>query len=312
MRLLLTSTSFQDTPGRHHEELKKLNVEVDELRGPLPEQILLPIIHKYHALICGDDDITKQVLLNGRMGKLKYISKYGIGLDKIDLETAVECNIEVRNCVGVNHITVAEHVFGLLLAFTKNIPAEHNITRQGQWKRLIGHEMFGKTIAIIGLGQIGREVAKRANAFGLVVKAFDKIYDKSFCEDNKILFSNVLEETVNACDYISIHLPLNNYTKGLISEDIIQNHLLPGCIIVNTARAGVVHLASILTGLEHGAIGGYLTDVLEKEPMEENHPLLKYKNVIITPHIGSRTYESVERQGIMAVDNLAKMLSGAG
>ena len=171
MKILLTSTSFQDTPGNHQVKLNNQNFTVDKLRGPVKAYVLFPIIDKYDGIICGDDEITEEVIRKGKEGKLKVISKYGIGLDKIDLKAAEKFGIPVTNCVGVNHITVAEHVITLMLSFYKNIPWEFNFTKNGQWKRLIGHEIYGKTLGIIGLGQIGKEVAIRADAFGLKILA---------------------------------------------------------------------------------------------------------------------------------------------
>ena len=308
MVALLTSTSFMDTPGNHQKLLEDTGFKIDTLRGPVKEKVLLPIIAKYDGIICGDDEITEKVIKIGAENKLKIISKYGIGLDKIDLQAAKFYNIPVTNCPGVNHITVAEHVIALILAFYKNIPWEYNITKSGKWKRLIGHEIYGKKLGVIGLGKIGKEVALRAKAFGLKIYTFDKNIDNNFVKDNNIRVCEYLEDLLHETEIISLNLPLTNETKGIISLDNMKNDINNKTLLINTARAGLIDLETIIFGLENKILSGYLTDVLEEEPMRKDHPLLKYENVIITPHIGSRTYESVERQGIMAVQNLVKYL----
>ena len=135
MKILLTTTSFQDTPGRHQELLYSQGFEIDKLRGPITEAELLPIIANYDAVICGDDEYTEAVIAKGVAGKLKYISKYGVGLDKIDLDAAKKYGIPVTNCPGVNQISVAEHVLALLFTFSRHIHLEYNVTQQGKWKR---------------------------------------------------------------------------------------------------------------------------------------------------------------------------------
>lgn len=309
MKILLTSTSFQDTPGNHQELLKAAGYEVDNLRGPVKADVLLPIIGNYDGVICGDDEYTAEVIEAGKKGQLKVISKYGIGLDKIDLTAAKEWDIPVTNCPGVNHTTVAEHVFALLLSFVKHIPTELAHTKNGEWTRYTGNEIFGKTIGIIGLGKIGKEVAKRASAFGLTIIAFDQYWDQDFANTYKISQAHTPNELLTKSDIISLHTDLNAQTKHIISTDRIKNILKQDAIIINTARGELVELEGLIWGLNEKKIKGYLTDVLEEEPMKKDHPLKNYSNVFITPHIGSRTFESVERQGTMAVENLLKFLN---
>lgn len=309
MKILLTSTSFQDTPGKHQELLIATGFEVDTLRGPVKKEVLLPIIAQYDGIICGDDEYTSDVIAAGKKGKLKVISKYGIGLDKIDLNAAKELDVPVTNCPGVNHTTVAEHVFALLLSFVKHIPTEIAHTKNGDWTRYTGNEIFGKTIGIIGLGKIGKEVAKRASAFGLTIVAFDQYWDIDFANKYQISQATTPEELLAKADIISLHTDLNAQTKHIISSDRIKNILKQDVIIINTARGELVELEGLIWGLNEKKIKAYLTDVLEEEPMKKDHPLKNYTNVFITPHIGSRTFESVERQGSMAVENLLKYLN---
>jgi len=306
--ILITTTSFQDTPGRHKELLDPTDFSIDYLRGPLKKEDLIPIIGNYDGIICGDDEISREVVQAASVGKLRIISKYGIGLDKIDLVAAKEFRIPVTNCPGVNHVTVAEHVFALLLSFKKNIVEETNYVRQQKWTRMIGREIYGQKLGIMGLGHIGKEVAKRAQTFGLEILAFDKNIDVEFTKKHNIECFSDVDTFLSKCDIISLNLALNKGTHGIINERNLKC-LKKGVVIINTARANLIELKNIVLGLEENIIGGYLTDVLENEPIIKNHPLLKFDNVIITPHIGSRTYESVARQGTMAVENLLKHIN---
>src|SRR5271169_1211620 len=173
-RILLTTTSFQDTPGEHHQLLERAGFEIVRDRGPLPEQRMLELVAKgdFDGWLIGDDAITRAVIAKS-LPRLKVISKYGIGLDKIDVAAATETRVPVLFTPGVNHTTVAEHTFALLLAAVRNLVPEVNYVAKGQWKRLIGHEICGKTLAIVGMGRIGKEVAIRGRAFGLKLIGYD-------------------------------------------------------------------------------------------------------------------------------------------
>ncbi|HMC01346.1 MAG TPA: NAD(P)-dependent oxidoreductase, partial [Flavobacteriaceae bacterium] len=173
MKILITTTSFQDTPGKHQDLLYKQGFEIDTLRGPILEAELLPIIQNYDAVICGDDEYTEKVIKKGTEGNLKYISKYGVGLDRIDLKAAKKYGVPVTNCPAVNQVSVSEHVLALLLSFERNIHLQYNSVQKRSWKRLVGNEIHGQTIGIIGLGSVGKELAKKASALGLDVLGFD-------------------------------------------------------------------------------------------------------------------------------------------
>lgn len=309
-RILLTSTSFIDTPGAHQVKLDEYEFKIDKLRGPLKENEILSVIEKYDGLICGDDEITSNVIDIGASTKLKIISKYGVGLDKIDLSAAKKHGIIVTNCPGCNQVAVAEHVFSLLLTYTKNIHSEYNIVQKGEWTRLIGNEIFGKSLGIIGLGSIGKEVAKRASCFGLKVFYFDPYISlESIKKDMKLIQCTNLNELFEKCEIVTLHLPLNTDTFGLINKSHFRTTRLSCKTLINTSRASIIDQIDLLDFLDEHPEFVYLTDVLEEEPIKKDHPLLDRDNVLITPHIGSRTYESVQRQGLMAVDNLVKGLT---
>jgi D-3-phosphoglycerate dehydrogenase len=308
MKILLTTTSFQDTPGEHHDMLAKTGWEIIRARGPLNEADTLALVGDVDGYICGDDAITRKVLEKARP-KLKVLSKYGIGVDKIDVKSATEFGIPVLFTPGVNHTTVAEHNFLLLLALEKNFLFHTDSTRSGGWKRKTGHELLEKTIGIIGMGRIGKEVAIRAKAFGMKIMGFDVYWDDKFASEHGVKRANTLDEIFKESDYISLHTNLTPETKDMINTANIAK-MKKGVLILNCARGEIVNTSDIVAALKSGQVGGYGTDVLDQEPPPADHPLLKLPNVVCTPHVASRTYESVVRQATTSVKNLILAMNG--
>jgi D-3-phosphoglycerate dehydrogenase len=307
-RILLTTTSFQDTPGGHHDLLASTGWEIIRARGPLNEADTLALVGDIDGYICGDDMITRAVLEKARP-RLKVISKYGIGVDKIDVKSCTEFGIPLLFTPGVNHTTVAEHTFLLLLALEKNFLFHTDSTRSGGWKRKTGHELLDKTIGIVGLGRIGKEVAIRARAFGMHPIGYDVYWDEKFAAQYGVKRAASLDEIFAASDYLSLHTNLTPETRDLINATRIAK-MKKGVLILNCARGEIVHTADMVEALKSGQVGGYGTDVLDVEPPAADHPLLKLPNVVCTPHIGSRTYESVVRQATTAVKNLILAMNG--
>ena len=310
MRILLTTCSFQDTPGPHHALMAAQGWEVVCERGPLGEARMLELAGGFDGLLCGDDAITRAVLEKS-LPRLKMISKYGIGLDKIDIPATKELKIPVLFTPGVNHTTVAEHTFGLMLGLTKQIVATAAAARRGEWLRLTGHEIFGKTLGIIGLGRIGKEVGIRARAFGMQVIAFDPFWDDAFAATHDVTRCATMDEVLERSDVLSIHCNLSEETRALICRDKIST-MKDGVVIINCARGEIIESADVAAALHSGKLGGYGADVLDCEPPPADHPLLAAPNCVITPHIGSRTYESVPRQAMKSLTNLIHALAGSG
>jgi D-3-phosphoglycerate dehydrogenase / 2-oxoglutarate reductase len=308
IRVLLTTTSFQDTPGAHHALLESAGFEIVRERGPLSEARMLELAGTFDAFLCGDDAITRAVLEKSRP-RLRVISKYGIGVDKIDVKSCTEFGIPLLFTPGVNHTTVAEHTFLLLLALEKNLVYAVDATRKGEWKRKTGHELLEKTIGIIGLGRIGKEVAIRARAFGMKAIGFDIYWDEAFAKQHDVQRAASLDEIFAASDYISLHTNLTPETRGMIGAKSFPK-MKKGVIILNCARGEIVNTEEMAAALATGQVGGYGTDVLDAEPPPASHPLLRAPNCIVTPHVGSRTYESVVRQATTAVKNLLLATKG--
>lgn len=312
MKILLTTTSYQDTPGDHHRLLEESGFEVARARGPLSEQEMLDLIASqgpFDGLLNGDDEITQKVI-DAAGPQLKVIAKYGIGLDSIDVDYATGKKIPVLFTPGVNHTTVAEHAFGLMIAVAKHFTPHLREVQAGNWKRMTGCELMGKTIAILGMGRIGKEVIKRAVAFGMRPIAFDLYWDEEFAAKYGVRRCATAEEACEKADVVSLHMNLTDKNRGFINTRLI-NRMKDNAIIINTARGGLVNEEELAAACASGKLGGYGGDVVNKEPMVSPHPYQGVDNIVITPHVGSRTFESVERQAVRATLNIVNFLNGA-
>ncbi|MFM8735468.1 MAG: phosphoglycerate dehydrogenase [Pirellulales bacterium] len=307
-RILLTTTSFQDTPGPHHDAIAATGWEVIRARGPLSEADTAALVGEVDGYICGDDAITRAVLEKARP-RLRVLSKYGVGVDKIDVASCTEFGIPLLFTPGVNHTTVAEHAFLLLLSLEKNLLYHTDSVRSGGWKRQTGHELLDKTIGIVGMGRIGKEVALRAKAFGMKPVGYGTSWNDAFATEHGIQRCGTLDELFAASDYISLHASLTPATRNLVRAETIAR-MKPGVIVINCARGEIVHTADMAAALASGTVRAYGTDVLDEEPPRADHPLTKLPNCLVTPHVGSRTHESVQRQAMAAVTNLIRAMHG--
>jgi D-3-phosphoglycerate dehydrogenase len=302
-KILVTTTSFQDSPGAHKTLLRRQNWNVDFLRGPLKKDEIINVVDQYDGILCGDDQYDQEVIEKGAKGSLKVLSKYGVGLDKIDTVVANNLNVKVTNCPSINQVSVAEHVIALIFSFEKNIPSQYNSVKQGEWIRKVGYEIRGKRLGIIGLGAIGKELSIIASNIGLNVFFYDLNPDKDFQQKNPKVKFQKMEELIINSNYISLHVPLNKSTREMINITSFSN-MRKDAVLINTARAGLIQKKDLIESLKKKQIRGYLCDVLDFEPVQNDEKLLEFENVIITPHVGSRTKENIEKQGLKSLKNL--------
>jgi D-3-phosphoglycerate dehydrogenase / 2-oxoglutarate reductase len=309
VRILLTTTSFQDTPGAHHEALRNSGFEIVSARGPLSEAEMLDLVKTgFDGLLNGDDQITAKVI-DAALPRLSVIAKYGIGLDSIDVKYATAKKIPVLFTPGVNHTTVAEHCFGLMIALAKHFWPHLRSTKSGGWKRITGNELFGKSIAVLGMGRIGKEVTKRAAAFEMKVIGFDRFWDDEFGQKYNVERRETIPDAIKDADIVSLHMSLDDTNRGMFNKDLLAK-MKKGSYLINTARGGLVVENDVAEACRSGHLGGYAADVLDKEPPAADHPFREIDTIIVTPHVGSRTFESVERQAMRAVMNLVNFLTG--
>jgi len=210
---------------------------------------------------------------------------------------------------GVNHTTVAEHTFGLMIALAKHFWPHLKSTKAGGWKRITGTELYGKTIAVLGVGRIGKEVIKRAAAFDMRTVGYDHHWDAAFAAQYGSHRAMTIDDAVKDADVISLHMNLSDDNRGFVNKAFIAK-LKKTAVIINTARGGLVNEPDIAAACKAGLLGGYGTDVLDVEPQKAPHVFQDVDNIIVTPHVGSRTFESVERQALRAVTNIVEFLKG--
>jgi D-3-phosphoglycerate dehydrogenase / 2-oxoglutarate reductase len=270
---------------------------------------MLSLGDDFDAFLCGDDAITRPVI-KAFIPRLKVISKYGIGVDKIDLNACREFGVRVTYCPGVNHTTVAEHIVLLILASLRKMVEHANGVRQGQWARCTGSELRGKVLGIVGMGRIGQELVKRAHAFETSVVGFGaNFWPLDFANQWNVPRAMNLKELVSRCDIISLNTKLTPQSREMINTTSL-GWMKPGAMLVNCGRGELVDSQAVRIALETGRLGAYAADVLDQEPPPRDHCLLNAPNCILTPHIASRTFESVARQAMMATENLIRVLRG--
>jgi len=246
--------------------------------------------------------ITRKVIEAAR--DLELIVRAGIGLDNIDCEAAKEKGIQVANTPAATSISVAEHAFGLMLATVRQHGRANLSMKEHKWekKALSGTELYGKTLGLIGLGRIGREVAKRALAFAMKVIAYDIVKIEADLDVKQVSLAELLAQA----DIISLHLPLTKDAKHMIGK-LEFERMKDGVILVNAARGGIVDEAALLEALNSGKVRAAAIDVFEKEPPVD-YSLIDHPNVIATPHIGAAAEEGQKRAGLEVVKILEERL----
>lgn len=274
------------------------DVELDY--GCSPEE-LLGKIGNYDALVVrSGTKVTRDII---EKGNLKIIGRAGVGLDNIDLEAAKEKGIKVVNSPEASSYAVAELVFGGLICLLRNVCKGNKSLREGKWERskLVGEELYGKTLGIVGLGKIGREVAKRGKAFGMKLLVEDPFLTKEQIEEigaEKVEVDELLKNS----DMVTLHLPLTGETKNFLSEERLAM-MNASSILVNIARGGLVDENALYQLLKEGKMRGAVLDVYREEP-PENCPLLELDNVVLTPHLGASTLAAQERAGKVVMEKI--------
>lgn len=248
----------------------------------------------------------KEEVLKG-CPKVKMISVAFTGVDHIPMQYCKENNITVSNCAGYSTTAVSELVFGLLLDVYRNISTCNSVARKSGTKDgLVGNEIKGKKFGIVGTGAIGLQTAKIAQAFGCEVYA----YSRTVKDIDGITYLS-LDELLSTCDIVSLHVPLNDSTKGLINADNIKL-MKKNAVLINTARGPVVDSAALADALNSGAIAGAGIDVFENEPpVAEDHPLFKTPRTVVTPHVAFATKEALETRADMVFENITAYLNGS-
>ena len=309
-KVLITPKSFKNYKKQAYKLLQNHGYEIIEnnLGRTMTEEEIIELANDdVVGIIIGVDPLPAHVLEQCK--KLRAISKYGVGMDNIDLKKADELGILVKNAVGTNSISVAEHAIGLMFAAARHIPSVAAEVKAYEWERSIGFELTDKNVGIVGGGQIGKEVAKRAVGLGMKVTIFDPYFtDLEFLEKYNIQTTEELSELLKVSDIISLHLPATEETKRLINVETLKL-MKSTAILINTSRGELVDEAALYHALVNYEIAAAAQDVYSTEPPQQGDLLVALPNFILTPHVGAFTHEAVQRMAIVSTENLINMLA---
>jgi len=290
------------------------DVEVYESEEePAPYDLILEKVRDIDGLLCLlTDKIDARIIEAGE--RLKVISNYAVGYDNIDVEAATRRGIYVTNTPGVLTETTADLAWAILMAIARRVVEADKYVRAGRWihawgpKMMLGSDVHGKTLGIIGLGRIGSAVARRAKGFNMRILYYDVVRREEL-ERELGLEYKPLEELLKEADYVTLHVPLTRETHHLIGEREL-NLMKPTAYLINTSRGAVIDQKALYKALKERRIAGAALDVFEKEPIDPDDPLLELDNVVLTPHIGSASVETRKKMAMMAAENLVSVLKG--
>ncbi len=296
----------------HPEAEDRLNAHVDLDVGEttLAKSVLLERVADIDVLFNKTDPVLVDRSVIDAAKNLKYIARHGSGYSNVDIVYATEKGIPVSNTPGVNAASIAEYTFGLMIMAVRKILPAALASRRGNPERLdfMGMELQGKVIGLIGVGHIGREVVRRALAFGMRILAYHPRPSARRLTDLDLKLVD-LETLLKESDVVSIHAPLTPETRGLIGEKELAL-MKKNAYLINMGRGGMVDEAALVKALRSGSIAGAALDVLEEEPVQKDHPLLSLENVLIMPHIGSLTVEAQKRTAMTAVEDILRFGRG--
>ncbi len=268
------------------------NFEVEKRTGLSKEDLIAALDGCEGLIVRSETKVTADVMEAAKT--LRVIGRAGVGVDNIDVPAATMRGMVVMNAPDGNTITTAEHTVALLVALARSIPQANSSLKSGKWerKKFIGVELQGKTLGIVGLGRIGRVVASRARAMGMVIVAYDPFIAQDQARDLEIELAP-LEDVYKRADFLTVHTPLTAETRGLIDKEVFST-MKKGARIINCARGGLVDETALYEAIKDGTIAGAAVDVFTQEPPPSDHPLLGLEQVIVTPHLGASTTEAQE------------------
>jgi len=279
---------------------------------PPPREVLSDALADADAAIVLLTDRIDASLLE-RAAKLRVVANVAVGYDNIDVDAAAARGVWVTNTPGVLHETTADFTFALLLAAARRVTVSERAARAGGWKTwsptaFLGPDVHGAVLGIVGLGQIGTAVARRARGFAMRTLYTSRTRKPALEEELGVEWRR-LDDLLSESDFVSLHVPLTSETRGLIGAEQLRR-MKPGAILVNTARGPVVDHRALVEALREGHLGGAALDVTDPEPLPLDHPLWAFENVVITPHIASASERTRARMAEMAAENVIAVLAG--
>lgn len=300
MKLVVTSPSFSKNNILQKKIYKyfpdaKLNIEGKRFN----KEELIEYIQNADAIIVGLESIDDEVLI--KCPNIKIISKYGVGLNNIDLEACKKRDIAIGWTGGVNKLSVAEMALGMMLMFSRNLFMRSNELKRGTWNKSGGFQLSGKTIGIIGIGHIGKEVVRLLKPFGCTILVNDIINQDKYYKENNLIETSK-EDIYKKTDVLTIHTPHDDTTDGMIDLEVLKS-MKDSAYILNTARGGIINEQDLKYALQNDIIAGAGIDAYVEEPPTDKE-FLKLPNLICTPHIGGNSKEAVEAMGRSAINHL--------
>ncbi len=292
---------------------ERFDVDLWTEEAPPPKEVILERVRDVDALVpLLTDPIDAEVMESAP--RLRIISQYAVGYDNIDVGEATKRGIYVTNTPGVLTETVADFAFALMLAVARRVVEADRYVREGNWKvgwhplMMIGRDVHGATLGIVGLGRIGRAVARRAEGFGMKILYYDVRRDEDLERERGYEYRE-LDDLLRESDFVSLHTPLTPETEHLIDEEKLRL-MKPTAYLINTARGRVVDQKALYRALKEGWIAGAALDVFEREPIPADDPLLSLPNVVLAPHAASASLETRSKMAEIVADNLIAFLEG--
>ncbi|MBD1382642.1 phosphoglycerate dehydrogenase [Metabacillus arenae] len=304
MKVVCTSPSFAKYSDEPVQYLTENGIELIRLPADIEEEEFIRQSKDAYAAIVAFNRINENVL--EQLPNLTIICKHGVGVDNIDLPAAKKRNVFVTNVPNANKHAVADYAFGLMLALARKIPQGVQQTKNGEWPRIFGSDVYGKTIGIVGLGMIGKEVAKRAKGFNMNILAFDPYPDQTFAAEYQVEYVELTELLKNS-DFVTLHMPLIEETKNLISKAQFQL-MKKNAFLVNASRGCIVSEEDLYDALINKEIAGAALDVFALEPLESS-PLYDLDQFIAMPHAAGYTSDAVNTLGMVCVKNIVDVLN---
>ena len=271
----------------------------NEVQKRFTKDELIEFLSKCNIAIIGLDKITEEILV--KLPNLKAISKYGVGLDNIDFEACKKYGVNVLYTTGINKRSVSELTLGCILSLLRNIYVSSNLLKKNIWEKNGGVQLTNKTVGIIGVGNIGKDLVQLLQAFNCKILVNDIINQDEYYKNNNLI-ENSKEEIFKNADIITIHTPLNDSTKYIINKKSLSI-MKPNAIVINTARGGIINQEDLKWALKNNIIAGAAIDAYEIEPPDDLE-FLNLPNLINTPHIGGNAIEAVEAMGKSAIENI--------
>jgi phosphoglycerate dehydrogenase-like enzyme len=284
----------------------RCEITVPNLQVPFTAEYLREILPNHDAILAGVDSFSADVLDSPAAARIKIISRWGVGVDSVDISVATQLGIVICNTRGLLDEAVADYTFALLLALARQVPISHAVIQSGGWKPVLGCDIHGRTLGIIGFGGVGRAVAKRAAGFNLNLLVHDPSpkYDAS---PNLEFVS--LDQLLAQSDFVSLHASLTRETHGLIGEAQLRK-MKPAALLINTARGALVNELALVRALDEKWIAGAALDVFCTEPLPPDNPLRNVPNVILTPHQASFAHQTGERVSLAAAQAVVDLTQG--